>query len=72
MKKSKTALSKKDLRERKTHWRLLMDILRYYNHDRSGSENYLPPLTENYFSCKEKLYYCYYQLAVCLRFYQYK
>ena len=34
-----------------------MGILRYYHHDRSGSENYLLPLTENYFLCKEKMYF---------------
>ena len=57
MEGSKTALSKEDLRERKIHWKLLMDILRYYRYDPSGSENYLPPLAENYFSCKDNLYY---------------
>ena len=56
MEKSKVALSKEDLRARKIHWKFLMDILRYYRYDPSGSENYLVPLAENYFSCKEKLY----------------
>lgn len=57
MEDSKTALSKEDLRERKIHWKLLMDTLRYYRYDPSGYKNYLIPLVENYFTCKENLYY---------------